>query len=385
MLKNLDIDIKNLFAACAAISVFGLAFGITYPLLSLILASQGTAENMIGINAAMMPIGILLFSPVIPVAASHFGARNVAITAALITAILILTYKIFYSLEAWFILRFLQGMSISTLFVLSEVWIVRFAGSHHRGKVIALYGSVFSLSFGAGPAIVSWTGIEGWAPFIIGSLVIVVGILPLMLIKNEKVRESKNSSVSGFFNFSSKAPMLLACVCAFSILDSASLSLLPVYGVRNGLDISTAALLLTAMVLGNSLLQFPIGWLADNFEHRKVLLCCSSVTAVMLCLLPFSMGTVWMWVVVLIAGTTGYGLYTVSLTSLGSRYEGAELVNGSSAFAVVWGAGALFGSISGGWTMTIFGPNGLPLHLAAIYGILAVGLAIRAYKLSRQT
>ena len=84
-------DTRNLIAACAAITVFGFAFGMTYPLLSLILESRGVASDMIGINSAMMPIGILLFSSVIPVAAKRFGARKVAITAAMVTSMVMLS------------------------------------------------------------------------------------------------------------------------------------------------------------------------------------------------------------------------------------------------------------------------------------------------------
>ena len=72
-------DTRNLVAACAAITVFGFAFGMTYPLLSLILESRGVSSDMIGINSAMMPIGILLFSSVIPVAAK----RRVGLQAAI--------------------------------------------------------------------------------------------------------------------------------------------------------------------------------------------------------------------------------------------------------------------------------------------------------------
>jgi len=67
-------NIRNLIAACSAISVFGLAFGMTYPLLSLILEQRGVSTEMIGINSAMMPVGILLFSPLIPVVSKRFGA-----------------------------------------------------------------------------------------------------------------------------------------------------------------------------------------------------------------------------------------------------------------------------------------------------------------------
>ena len=379
------ISLRNLIAACSAISVFGLAFGMTYPLLSLILESRGVSEKMIGINSAMMPIGILLFSPVIPAASARFGSRNLAVCAAVATCVLVIAYKVFDTLEAWFVLRLLQGMSISTLFVLSEAWIVRFAGNAHRGKVVAIYGSILSTSFGAGPAVVSWIGIDGWAPFLIGSLILLAGVFPLLLIRDDPVGAKEEGMASGIFSFAPRAPMLLACVFAFAILDAATLSLLPVYGVRNGMDISTAALLLTALILGNSVLQFPIGWLADRFPHRTVLICCAVLTALMLGILPWVMATPWMWPVVLVAGTTGYGIYTISLTSLGSRFDGQELINGTSAFAAMWGTGALIGSVSGGWSMTVFGPHGLPLHIMAVYLVLAAGLMFRAARLSRSS
>ena len=374
---------RNLVAACSAISVFGLAFGMTYPLLSLILEDRGVSANMIGINSAMMPIGILLFSSVIPVASKRFGSRIVAIVAAMVTAVLILAYKLFDTLEAWFIIRLLQGMSMSTLFVLSEAWIVGFAGSEHRGKIVAIYASVLSASFGAGPAIVSWIGIHGWAPFLIGATVIAIGVLPLSLVREESTQQPEESSSSGFFQFAPKAPMLLVAVLAFAAFDAATLSLIPVYGVQNGLSVSTAALALSVLIAGNIFFQLPLGWLADRFPHRLMIGGCALVTVIMLLLLPFAMNTIWMWPLMVIIGSTGFGVYTVSLVSLGDRFKGQELVSGSAAFAVVWGIGALLGSVSGGWAMSNFGPHGLPVSCAAVYLLLVVGLVVRAQPASR--
>ena len=378
MSQTTSANIRNLVAACAAISVFGLAFGMTYPLLSLILESRGVSTEMIGINSAMMPIGILLFSSVIPVASKKFGSRNVAIVAALVTSILIIAYKMFDTLEAWFLIRLLQGMSISTLFVLSEAWIVGFAGSANRGKIVAIYSSVLSASFGAGPAIIGIIGIDGWTPFIVGSAVIVAGVIPLSLVREESTESPEETQASGIFQFAPKAPLLLAAVFAFAIFDAATLSLIPVYGIQNGLTGSMAAYALTALIIGNTVLQFPLGWLADCYPHRLILTGCASLTAIGLIVLPFAMQTLWMWPLLIAIGTTGYGVYTVSLTSLGDRFKGQELVSGSASFAVMWGIGALIGSVSGGWTMSVFGSHGLPIHLAVIYMILAVGMMARA-------
>ena len=100
---------------------------MSYPLLSLILEARGVSPELIGINSAMSPIGILLSASIIPVAARKFGSRNLAIVAALLTGVLFICFKVFDRLDVWFILRLLQGMTVATLFVLSETWIVNLA------------------------------------------------------------------------------------------------------------------------------------------------------------------------------------------------------------------------------------------------------------------
>jgi MFS family permease len=368
---------RNLVAACTAITVFGFALGMTYPLLSLLLEADGVSTNMIGVNSAMMPIGILLFSPVLPLLSRRFGSRHVAISAAIVTALLLLAYKAFDSLEAWFIIRLLQGMSVSALFVLSEAWVMQYAGNAHRGKVVAIYGAILSASFGAGPALVSWIGIQGWLPFVIGAIVVMLSVIPLALVQDETTPEAEETAVSGISSFASKAPVLLAAVAVFAVFDAATLAFLPVYGLRTGLDLSTAALALTALIMGNVVLQFPIGWMADRYPKRKVLGLCTVTTILFAFLLPYVNTTLWMWPVLIALGAAGYGVYTVSLADLGDRFDGHELVTGSAAFAVMWGMGALLGSIFGGWAMSLFGPQGLPLLIAFSYSVLFSAMVLR--------
>ena len=370
-------DWRNLFAAFAAISVFGFAFGMTYPLLSLILESRGVSEELIGINAAMAPIGVLLSSGVIPVAARRFGSRNVAIVAAALTALLIISFKIFDRLDVWFILRLLQGVSISTLFVLSESWIVKYSDGAKRGRIVAVYGAILSASFGAGPALIGFIGIEGWTPFVIGAAVIVVGIIPLFLVRDDIQPAPHEKQTSTILAFIPKAPMLLLAVAMFAIFDAATLSLIPVYGLRYELGLATATNMLTALIFGNVILQFPIGMLADRYPKRAVLAGCAAATAVLCLMLPPVMGTFWMWPVLVLMGAAGYGMYTVALAALGDRFTGDELVTGNAAFASMWGSGALVGAVIGGWGMAGFGPDGLLYVLFAAFALFLAAMAVR--------
>ena len=370
--------IRNLIAACSAITVFGLAFGMTYPLLSLLLEIRGVASDVIGTNAAMMPLGILVCSPLIPLFTARLGSKKLAIVAALLTAIITLLYKVFDHVSVWFLLRFLQGMSIAILFVLSEAWIIGFAGNKHRGKVVALYASLLSASFGAGPALIGTIGVEGWTPFVLGATILAIGVTPLFLMQEDLVTTESTANSTSFLAFIPKAPMLIAAVGAFAIFDAAALSLFPIYGMRNGLDVSTAAWALTALILGNVFLQYPIGWLADLFSARRVLTACAAVTALLTLSVPVVINTIWMWPVLIVAGATGYGVYTTALKSLGDRFTGQDLISGTSAFGAVWGVGALLGALLGGVAIEISSTFGLPSLLAAVYAVLVCGLLIRA-------
>jgi len=293
-----------------------------------------------------MPIGILLFSSAIPFVCQSLGAKRTAIYSALITAVLMMLFKVFDSLEAWFVLRLVMGVTTSLLFVLSEAWIVSSAKDSQRGKVVAIYASVLSLSFAAGPAIVSQTGVEGWTPFIIGSTVLLLGVIPLLLIDENALDQDQDQHVTGsVIAFAPKAPLLLACVFAFAIFDAATLSLLPVYAMHSGQSFEIAALALTALIAGNIVLQLPIGYLSDKYSKRIILLGCALVTTVTLFLLPVTINNWAMWPVLIICGAAGYGVYTIALADLGDRFEGQELIAGSSAFATMWGFGALCGSL----------------------------------------
>ncbi len=371
MRPDCDLNLRNVAAACAAITVFGLAFGMSYPLLSLVLESRGYNADLIGLNAAMVPLGIVVVSPWIPQLARRFGAKRCNIVAAIVIALCLLLYRAVDSLALWFVLRLLQGMASATLYVLSEVWIVRYAGSRLRGRVVSVYASLLSASFAVGPFLISVLGFEGWLPFVVGTGVVLVGMLPLFFVREVSALTTPADSASlSVRSFVPLAPVLLTTVAIFAVMDASSMALLPIYALEHGLNFETATLLLSVFVAGNAVLQYPIGMLADRFEARAVTAGCAAVCGLAFLLLPSVIGTVWQWPVMVLGGATGFGVYTVSLKSLGDRFTGEQLVAGSSAVGVVWGGGALVGAVIGGVAMTAFGANGFPFLLAGSFALL---------------
>jgi MFS family permease len=361
----------NLLAATAAITVFGFTFGLMFPLLSLIMESRGVPSQWIGYSAAMHPLGILLSVFFIPSVVRRFGAKRAVIGAALLTAAVIVSYPFVSIFWGWFVLRILQGFFVSMLFAISEAWIVRFASGPWRSRILALYTSILALSFGGGPAIISVTGIEGVLPFLAGAVVLLAAMVPILFVRDEEV-DSEDETPLSVLAFARKAPILLFAVGMFGVLDAANLSFLPVYAVKKGFDQDMAALALTAFIVGNTVLQFPIGWCADHFPKRLVMAVCGALSGLSSLLVPFVFGTPALWPVLTIMGATAAGIYTVALAELGERFSGHELVTGTAAFSTMWGFGALAGSMLAGWSIAGFGPDGLPFSMAAVFLVFVV-------------
>jgi MFS family permease len=135
--------------------------------------------------------------------------------------------------------------------------------------------------------------------------------------------------------------------------------------------------MLAAFIVGNAVLQFPIGWLADHMSKRKVMAGCGIVTALGSALIPLSFETWLLWPVLLITGAASAGIYTVALSELGDRFSGTELVAGTASFATMWGGGAIAGALVAGWAIQGFGPDGLPYSIALLFAAFILAMTIR--------
>lgn len=376
------INWRNLIAACAAVCVFSFSLGEVVPLLSLNLESHGVSPKMIGLNAAMSPIGILLAGVIVPKLSHAFGPKAVALCMAMMAALVFLTYPAFPTLWAWFPLRLLQGICVASLFALSEAWVLGNATGSKRGLVIGVYATCISATFGIGPAVIGWVGIAGFTPFVIGAGILLLTMLPISIV-SPQAGDDEHEHVS-ILRFAPKAPLLLTAICVHAIFDGGMLSFLPVYAVRMGMSIESAAFTITALAFGNVMFQIPIGWAASRTTKAKAMVTCFITVMICLGLLPFAITTIWQWPLIVVSGAAGFGIYTVGLAELGDRFNGADLIAGTSAFAFMWGLGALAGSVICGTAMDRFGPNGFPGALMTVFIAYLLIRLLRGWRRRRE-
>jgi len=372
----------NLVAAIATIASCDIAMGLTFQLLPLLMEARGVPAWVMGLNAAMSPLAILLAGPFLPALIARFGSKTVVNMVIVVILAALLSFKLFDSLAAWFAIRFVFGIAAGTLFTVSEAWILSFAETGNRSRIMAVYTSILSVTFALGPMIIPLTGVDGWMPWLIGMVSVGLSALPLSFVEVSEAsfRDDRGGS---FLRFLARAPLLLFAVGSATIFDGILLSFFAVFGLRSGLDIQTVSWVLAAGILGNVLLQYPMGMLADRWSRTGVIAATAAIT-VALCLAMIWTVTSWLiWPVVIVAGSTAFAVYTISLTILGDSFEGPDLIAGSAAFSAMWGVGGLVGPPIAGAAIDAFGANAMPVTLALSYVVLLIGLALSGGRLVR--
>ncbi|WP_454849959.1 MFS transporter [Rhizobium binxianense] len=358
----------------ATVTVFAVAQGLTYPLLSFILERQGTAPGLIGLSAAMTPLGFIVSAPFIPALARRAGGARLAILCSILAALALVAIAWTRDVWAWMPLRFLLGFFANPLYVVSETWLISVTPAPRRGRIMGLYSSIVSGGFAIGPLSLGLVGTGGWPPFLIGvAAFLLCGLIVLAVVPRlpDMPHEGEATSVGGFF---AQAPLLLFSVFAAAAFEQVLLALFTVYGAALGSGEERIASLITTFIAGNAVLQILLGRVAERFGSTRTMLFCV-LASLSGCLLLPPLFDVWLaWPLVFVWGGVSFGIYTMVLIQLGERFTGQALIAGNAAFAFVWGIGGIVGSPAAGLAMQLVGHQGLPASLGLLCCVLAVFL-----------
>lgn len=367
-------------AAIAAISVVGIAIGLGVPLLSVILETRGHSATMIGANAAVAGVASIVAAPFATPIAARFGVARTMIAMIVLGGFSFIGFHFADEFWMWFPLRASLHFALTLLFILSEFWITASAPPKRRGLVLGIYATVLSLGFAFGPWLFAQLGSEGFLPFGVAFALVMLAAVPVIAARRESpdIRASVTTGMR-FWSYVWMVPMATGAVLVFGAVETGGFALFPVYGSRIGYTEAEAALLLTAIGLGNVLLQIPLGFMSDRMRDRRhLLVLCALVGLAGMLLLPMAEGDWWTSAAILFVwGGVVAGLYTIGLAHLGSRLSGRDLASANAAFVLCYGVGMLLGPQAIGIGMDLFGPNGFSWSLAAFFALYLVLAAFR--------
>lgn len=367
----------SIAAAISAITVVGVGISLSIPLLALELESRGIVNKWIGINTAVAGIATIFTAPFVPLLVRKMGLRALLVGAIILAAASLVGFKAAPSFLMWFPLRFAFGAALCILFAVSEFWINALAPPNRRGLIMGIYATALSLGAALGPTILSVLGASGWAPYLAGAVVLLLGAIPILLARGITPRIHDDSH-HGVLTFVRRSPSAVLAALVFGAIETAVMTFLPLYGLRLGLSETSAALLLTAAVLGNVAFQIPIGLISDKVDRRVLLFCCSLAGAAGACTLPFvPVSSPWFLAMIFLATGVVGSLYTVGLAHLGERFHGADLAAANAAFVMLYSVGLIAGPPLAGAGMDLYNPYGFAFVISTMLAVYAAIVAGR--------
>jgi MFS family permease len=356
----------------------GLIFGFQPPLMALVLERGGASSFEIGAVTSISTLAVMMCGPFYPRAIARLGLRLAVILGIVVSTAMLLIMPLLPSVQGWLVLRFVTGCALGLEWIASEIWLNRLSTHQSRGTVMGAYATVFAAGVMAGPLLLQITGTTGWRPFGAGALCLALTALPLFAVRDGAGDDAGPHDRLQWVRIARAAPTVMVAALIAGLVESAYVSLLPVFALLRGLDEPYSLRLVTVFLAGNVLLQLPIGRLGDRLGRRRVLALCAAVCVIGPILLSAVLGVPWLvWPLLLAWGGTMYGFYTQGIALLGESYPHAELADANTVFVVVYCAGGIVGPSLGGFAMDYWSPNGLLVFLSAAPLLLAAGLLPR--------
>jgi MFS family permease len=362
---------RGLAAVIGSMVVVNLVYGLTLPLLSLVLDAQGISKTVIGLSIVAQASGGVLLAPVLPRLILRIGAVRAMQQATLLAAAALVALGLVQDVSAWFLLRFLLGAAAAMLWSASEVLINELAVEDWRGRIIGVYGSAGALGFAMGPLVLILTGTEGLRPFFLTAAIIVAAGVPLLWLQDAPRTDAGagagQASLGRIFRL---VPQIMLLNLVYAAALEAFIAFFPLFGLHIGLGEARSLSLLTTFAMGGVVLQLPLGWLADHVHRYRLLLFCLVTTMTGFLLLPqlvsYSVGgPVFLFA---LGGAEGM-IYALGVILLGQTFRGAELAAASVLYTGMWGVGTMLGPALVGAGLDYFGNGSLAVLIAAIYAV----------------
>ena len=363
----------------------GLIFGFQPPLIALTLNRLGYSSFAIGAVTAASLIAVILCGPSYPRLIVRLGLKRCIVAGITFAAAILLLMPVWPSLPVWLLLRFLAGCALGLVWIASEIWMNSVSSTESRGTIMGIYGTVFSIGIVAGPILLEFTGTQGAKPFVIGAACLILTLLPMAVLRRVTSAAQEFTPLRGLSDALKAAPIVMLAALVAGLVESADLTLLPLFGMHFGFDERAALLLVAVFMAGNVVLQVPIGLLADRYGRKALLGICALTSCIGPLLLQRCLGTpLLLWPLLFVWGGTLYAFYSQGVALLGEEFAVENLPSANTLFVMVYCLGGVIGPSAGGIAMDLWPSRGLPVLLSGAALLMLGGLALSFAQGSRR-
>ncbi|MFC4386225.1 MFS transporter [Gracilibacillus marinus] len=365
------------------VAISGFSQGMLLPLIAVIFENSGVSSVTNGLHATSLYIGVLLASPFMEQPLRKYGYKPIIVFGGLLVCISLLMFPLWKSIGFWFLLRLLIGIGDHAVNFAAQTWITAFSPEHKRGRNIAIYGLFFGIGFAVGPLMVPLITIHQALPFILSSIISLIGWLFLLTLTNEKpdydvYLNSTKDTFKRFYQAWKYGWIAFLPPFTYGFLETTLNGNFPIYGLRIGLEVNHISTLLAAFAIGTIVFQLPLGMCSDKFGRGNTL----TVVLFLGCALFLTASFLETYYYGLIICLFMAGMFVGSTFSLGIAYmtditPKHLLPTGNLLCGVFFSIGSLIGPTLGGAFIQLFKSASIFHIISFLFFIVFVVIGIQ--------
>ena len=278
----------------------------------------------------------------------------------------------------WAIMRAATGLCVAGCYTIIEAWLQAKVTNETRGRAMGVYRVVDMGGSLVSQMLISVLAPASYVSYNLLAILCCAALVPLTLTRAEQPETPDAPRLRPILPIR-RSPLAAAGVVV-AALSSASFRMVgPVYGQKVGLPADQIAWFLAAFVAGGAIAQYPVGWLADKFDRRWVLIW-MSVAAVVSCAvtaLTHSLSPAGILLTASFFGLTTFPIYSVSAAHAHDFAEDHERIELSAALMFYFAVGAIAAPLLASWLIEAYGPPAMFVMIAVGHAVLIVFGLIR--------
>ncbi len=337
-----------------------------------------SADN-IGLVMSMFSVGLLIGGLYTRRLILYVGHIRVYAACAALAAISILTCYLWFNEWLWALMRILMGFSVASTAIVSDGWLSERATSDTRARILATNQIVILLAMFLGSFLINLADVTDATLYILAGVLLCSGVVPIAMT-SASAPDIEDAPAMPMLKLIKTSPVGVTAVLVCGFMLGSLLSMLAVYGKAKGITGFNLSLLVGSAVIGGVILQLPIGYLADRYDRRKVMLSIVFLSILSTLLIPYFIDLDFFYLALaLVSLSSGIvsSLYPLGIAETFDRLQQNEMSGAIGAMMITYASGGIIGPYTVGIVMETIGLNAYFTFMAIVQLLFALFVIYR--------
>ncbi|PSW29597.1 MFS transporter [Photobacterium phosphoreum] len=328
----------------AGLTVFAIASGYLMSLIPLSLANFNIDSSYASWLASIYYLGLLIGSLMIEPIIAKIGHRIAFISFLTLLASTVAVLPLFPHKELWLFSRLIAGMAVAGIFVVVESWLLIGDSAKERAKRLGFYMTSLYGGTTIGQLAVGYFGVQGFVPFIVILVLLLIAILPPLFVKQGQPSSHGHQVLSLKQISRLSKPAIIGCITSGVVMGSIY-GLMPLALKASSLSTNQVGVLMAAIILGGMVIQPVISKLSIVMSKTLLLALMSLLGVFAMGLTYLSSDYIMLVSALALLGMSAFALYPIAITLACDNLDSSYIVAATQVMLFSYSIGSALGPI----------------------------------------